>query len=618
MEFQKIKNKTIHGKWLLTRLVAVFFICFLMVASAIFIFEGYYQGKIYPGVSVAGINMSGKTFEEVQTILKEKTDNILNQGLVYDYRGKTLKVDPVVVSTVDIDFSYEILHFDLAKMTKTIEQAGREHGWFDNTYEQGKIFFQGKIVPVQFELNEEELQTILADYFNLYERQPKNANVRVKEKTTIEVVPEKLGRVFDYENIIKETGNNVRKLDGQQMALKLVTRYPKVDKDEAEIFLPKVKAVIDNEPYTLIYGDKKWELGWEDFVEWFEFLEKDGTATFGLDQEEIMLYLESIAKEVEVEAQDAKFALEEGRVKEFQPSREGINLQLIETAQEVSTVLLASEKKDIELVVEIVSPNVATESINDLGIKEIIGVGESNFAWSPPNRRHNIANGADTLNGILIPPDEEFSIIQALGNIDGAHGYLPEMVIKGNRTVPEYGGGLCQIGTTMFRVALNTGLPITERRNHSYRVSYYEPAGTDATIYGPHPDVRFINDTDHHILVTTEVDGDNLAFTMWGTSDDREVVLDPYPPLIYNITSPGATRVIETPDLAPGQEKWLERSHKGADTKFTQIVTHSDGEIKEKVFESHYRAWPAMKLVGVAPVEESGEGEDGGVEGGSE
>ena len=96
-------------------------------------------------------------------------------------------------------------------------------------------------------------------------------------------------------------------------------------------------------------------------------------------------------------------------------------------------------------------------------------------------------------------------------------GWLPELVIKGNKTVPELGGGLCQIGTTLFRAILASGLPITERQSHSYRVRYYEPAGADATIYEPRPDFRFVNDTGNYLLINGYVEGDEVTFEVWGT-----------------------------------------------------------------------------------------------------
>jgi vancomycin resistance protein YoaR len=234
---------------------------------------------------------------------------------------------------------------------------------------------------------------------------------------------------------------------------------------------------------------------------------------------------------------------------------------------------------------------------NLLGIRERLGVGTSNFKGSPKNRRHNIATGAAKLNGIIIPQGEEFSLVKALGEIDETTGYLPELVIKGDRTIPEFGGGLCQIGTTVFRAALAAGFPILERQSHSYRVRYYEPAGTDATIYPPKPDFRFKNDTPAAVVLFTRIEGDDLFFEFWGTSDGRKAARTD--PKIFNITKPPAMKTIETEDLPPGKKKCTEVAHDGADTVFTYTVTMADGSKREQVFRSHYKPWQAVCLIGV-------------------
>jgi vancomycin resistance protein YoaR len=153
-------------------------------------------------------------------------------------------------------------------------------------------------------------------------------------------------------------------------------------------------------------------------------------------------------------------------------------------------------------------------------------------------------------------------------------------------------------------VALNTGLPITERQNHSYRVSYYEPAGTDATIYDPNPDLKFVNDTGRYILFLTKIEGDNLIFEFWGTKDGRQVEQFPDPPKIYDIKIPAAAKIIETTDLPVGQKKCTERAHKGATTEFTYRVTYPSGEIKTKLFKSVYVPWQEVCLVGVEKIVE--------------
>jgi len=172
-------------------------------------------------------------------------------------------------------------------------------------------------------------------------------------------------------------------------------------------------------------------------------------------------------------------------------------------------------------------------------------------------------------------------------------------VIKGNEIKLEVGGGMCQIGTTLFRMAMNSGLDITERRNHSYRVVYYEPAGTDATIYDPAPDYKFINDTKNYVLIQTRIEGDDLYFDFWGTNDGRQPQQSD--PVIYNIVSPGPKQFIETEDLKPGETKCVESAHNGADAYFDYTVTYADGTLKERRFPSHYIPWPAKCLVGIEP-----------------
>ena len=246
-------------------------------------------------------------------------------------------------------------------------------------------------------------------------------------------------------------------------------------------------------------------------------------------------------------------------------------------------------------------------SAAELGIIELIGTATTPLTGSPQNRRYNIANGAKFLTGILIPPNEEFSTLKSLGTIDNSTGYLPELVIKGDRTIPEFGGGLCQVSTTLFRATLNAGLPITARQNHSYRVSYYEKdaagntigPGLDATIYNPAPDFRFKNDTGHTVLIEGYVEGDLITFNFYGTRDGRSSAIDG--PHLLSSSPAGEPIYAETDTLEPGVTKQIERAHAGGSATATYTVTYPDGSENKQVFESYYRPWPARYLVGADP-----------------
>ena len=325
--------------------------------------------------------------------------------------------------------------------------------------------------------------------------------------------------------------------------------------------------------------------------------EEKSLVVVDFNEDKLKDYLYTLSKEIDQEAIEALFEEKEGRVTKFQKEQEGRKIAYQKNIETFKTDLLIQQKKELELIVYKDIPKNKLENLNDYGIKEIVGIGESDFSGSPANRRYNIQTGANTLEGILIPPNTEFSLITTLGEIDAESGYKPELVIKDNRTIAEYGGGLCQIGTTTFRAALGSGLPITERRNHSYRVSYYEPAGTDATIYMSKPDLMFLNDTKNHIMIHTIIDGDNLLFEFWGTKDNRKVTMTD--PIVSNQTAPPPTRFVETLDLAPGKKRCTEHAHYGATAMFTYTVVYPNEEIKEVDFKSYYKPWQEVCLIGV-------------------
>ena len=148
-------------------------------------------------------------------------------------------------------------------------------------------------------------------------------------------------------------------------------------------------------------------------------------------------------------------------------------------------------------------------------------------------------------------------------------------------------------------MALNTGLPIIERKNHSYVVSYYNyngKPGVDATIYDPSPDFKFKNDTGNWMLIQTNIDGNDIYFDMWGTSDGRKGYF--LEPENYDFISAPPTQEIETDELEPGQRDCTEKAHNGVSAKFDYIIELPDGTEKIETFYSKYKALPAICKVG--------------------
>ena len=289
------------------------------------------------------------------------------------------------------------------------------------------------------------------------------------------------------------------------------------------------------------------------------------SSLFILDTASVEKFVENLSQKIDKDPEDAKFKIENGKVSAFSLNQKGIALNKEKSLEILIDYLESRDKKtEIALPYDLIDPEVSIDSIDSMGIASLIGEGRSNFKGSPKNRVFNIKVASNRFDGILIKPKEEFSFVKTLGEVDGEHGYLPELVIKKDKTEPEFGGGICQVSTTAFRAAINSGLEITARRNHAYPVSYYNPQGMDATVYVPKPDLRFINNTPGYILIQVKIEGTELVFYFYGADDGRKV----------NIIGPKIT----------------ERNSDGSmKTTFTQQVYSKDGDIvREDVFKSSY------------------------------
>lgn len=618
-------------KWLLS-IAITFFILLSAFSAGAFFYKKKYERQIYPGVKIGSLDLSGASKEEAEIKIRQIADALSNNGIAFYFNDIRVNISPILSSATDSALTKEILRYDEKDMLNAAYDFGRtEKTIGENFSTQLNSLIYGKNILPAYDLNREELVSALKDNFSEFEKPAQNAKIEISEKYEITIESEKSGYSFNYAAAITEFSNSVDKFDKEKIIIPLekIEDEPVIKKRDSFEAVERAKKLLDEAPFALIYDNHKWTIEKGGLKDWIALdsaqsrrqlsskesagasrrtgelspaTESPELAGITLDKEKVIAYLKDIAPKIDIAPQNAKFEIKDGKVAEFQTSHDGLELDLEKNYEYIRSNMLDYNEKEINLIVKVAKANVTTANINNLGIREIIGIGKSNFKGSPNNRRRNIKTGAASLNGLLIAPEENFSLVSALGEIDGEHGYLPELVIKGNKTIPEYGGGLCQIGTTLFRAALDTGLPITERRNHSYRVSYYEPAGTDATIYNPRPDMRFINDTGHHILIQTRIEGDDLIFEFWGTKDGRVVEKDDTP-RIFNIVKPGPAKIVETEDLAPGEKKCAETSHNGADAEFSYTVTYPNGEVKEELFKSHYKPWQAVCLVGIEKTE---------------
>ncbi len=581
------------------------------------VLHAHYNERILPNTFVGPIDLGGLTKQEAQDVLETWQQQWWSNQLQYsvqDEQGRELtsiSFFPLIVIDAGEGNSQEFIWYDVPAMVDQAYMRGKASSLFSQFVREMNFGHKITLQPV-VEIDETQLEEVLALELASFETLPVNAELDWRNATSEpKVVSEQQGNIFDYQKAIADTREQLIAMEIGEVVIHRKAAMPEIDAEHAQKALASIDSVKEQFPLTLVYQDpvidleRSWTVHWNDIYKSIQ----------PLPGEEMVLGLahtidsvwEDIEEEVNAEAENARFEIDEEtkKVQQFQTSSSGYMLQREETLNNINQALKDLQEESIKLAVQTISPEVKTAEVNDLGITEILGVGYSSFAGSPRNRVHNIRVGVEKLNGLLIAPDETFSLLAALRPFTLSGGYLPELVIKGDKITPEIGGGLCQIGSTTFRAAMKAGLDIVERRNHSLVVNYYNDPrngkpGTDATIYDSSPDFKFANDTGNYILLKTEMNAatGDLWFTFWGASDGRKA--DYSEPVVHNWVGAGPTKYIDSTDLAPGEQK-CQGAHPGASTSFTYTVERPDGTLEEEVFSSSYRPLPTICLVGVDP-----------------
>ncbi len=555
----------------------------------------YFENRVLPKTKVAGIDVSGLPQKEAYNLIKTRFTPYQKLYLVTEDKKFDLELS-------ELEFSY-----NFESTLKSILTNNRSPNLITNSLNIVESFFNEKNFPLVFTMNEKKLE----EYLQV-----------VSDSTQIK--PIYPGVSYEEGEILVERGSPGRKLNKNQTKTNIyeaLSRFksPSIDlefeiinsqiSEEEAVFLENKAKKLIGKSITLLSQDKNFTLEDKKLLSLID-VKKDYSL------QKILQYItKEVSPNINQDPQNAvfKFVVSNsggGRVVEFKPHKEGlkVNEELLsnEILKTLNALEVSSEKSlSIQIPVEVTLPQITSEKVNNLGINELLGRGVSRFTGSIPSRVHNISLAASRLNGILVPPGETFSFNENLGDVSVYTGYKQAYIIKDGRTVLGDGGGVCQVSTTLFRAVLDAGLPIIERRAHSYRVYYYEqdsPPGLDATVYAPTTDFKFKNDTPQHILIQTQVDTktSTLTFEIYGTKDGRKVTVSK--PIIQSSTPPPPDLYIDDPNLPAGTIKQIDYKAWGAKVSFDYKVEKEGKIIFEKTFVSNYRPWQAVFLRGTGSI----------------
>lgn len=603
----KAINKTDTKRSLLAPKIAgvIFLVLVLSFVGAFLAYAKEFESVVLPNTFLLDQDISKLNKDQ----LKEKVNKISEEKKLNE-----LKI-------VFEDRSWEMKFSDVGWSLKSDQIAEEAYGYghSDNNFINFINLALSRVgkrnIKPQFDFNESQTTSWVLGVNSQIGTPKREANIQVKNKKA-KIIEPSSGKEIDHIFVNGEIYKRLSLEKAGDIGVALVESTPIISREEAEALSDKAIDLSSQEIKLIGPGA---ETTWSqntigNIIEIKKDEEKSGflnkptysDAYVSFSENKILSLLENESENLNIEPVEARFTVVNGEVTIQSPSKDGTIVDLGIAPKQIIKSLQDGKEKTIKLPVKTQGASIQARVPSDIakfGIKELIGTGSTTFNGSSSNRVHNIKVGTKAVSGVLLKPGDEFSTTGQLGKIDASTGYLQELVIKENKTIPEFGGGLCQVATTLFRAALNSGLKITERHNHAYRVSYYEPpVGMDATIYSPSPDFKFVNDTESYILIQGRVEGYKAIFDFYGTKDGREIeISNPY---VYDERPAPEPIYIDDPSLAPGEEKRIDRAHSGAKASFTYKVKKDGRLISDQKFNSSYVPWPAKYLRGPAQAEE--------------
>lgn len=587
---------------LITMMISGLTLFFVTVLGFSGFYQLWYSGRILPGVSIAGLDISG--------LAPDSAALKLSQDMSFPYTGKILFRDGEKIWLAN---PAELgLIINSGGSVQAAFQVGRSGGLFDRIASQVKSWRDGLDLPlvilldqrvtyaylqkIAAEIDQPEIEADLA--LNGTQVIAKNGRVGrlLNVDMTLALLTAQLQSFSDGEVplVIEEINPIIMEVDAQADTLRRLLSSPLV------LTIPNAQL---NDPGP-------WEIGPDEIANMLRIdrLNTGESAQFviSIDDSRLIPILEDIGTSFQGESQNARFIFNDDtrQLELLQSAIIGKTLDLETTLETIKQQVLNGEH-EISVVVNLDPPLVGDDAqAQILGITELVSTGITYFWGSSEERIQNIQTASSRFHGLLVAPGEVFSMGGALGDVSLENGYTEAMIIYDNRTIKGVGGGVCQVSTTLFRTVFLGGFPVVERYPHAYRVGYYEQlssgahdnklAGLDATVYVPLVDFKFTNDTPYWLLMETyvNVSARRLTWKFYSTNDGRSVEWNTSGP--QNVVPAPEPIFNRNTELGVNEIKQVDWSADGATVNVNRTVFKNGQIYFEDRFYTAYSPWQAI------------------------
>jgi vancomycin resistance protein YoaR len=576
---------------------------FALFAIAVVLLPGIYarlyDGLIFPGVAVGGVDVSGLSPAQAANLLVHRLD--------YPNRGKIVLQEANNLWTAtpgDLG-----LFLDAQTTALAAYNMGRTGSLSERLADQWRAWSSGVNLSPWFVFDERIAQHYMAGIAQQVDEPIIEASLGVNG-VEVEVHSGQVGRSLDVDAALASLDAQMKTMTDGLVPLVVNETPPVILDATAQANLARQ---ILSAPLTLqLPNPEEGDPGPWTFepVVLAQMLSIQRVKTdtgevyqVGVSPDVLRGFLQNLAPQLSRSPQNARFIFNDDtrKLEVIQPAVIGRGLDVDASLAQINQQLLAGQH-NINLVMQTTSPPATNDTTAEsLGITELVSSYTSYFYGSDAARIQNIATAASRFHGLLVAPGETFSMAAALGDVSLDTGYAEALIIYGDRTIKGVGGGVCQVATTFFRTVFFGGYQVDVRWPHAYRVKYYEQttsggynedlAGLDATVFAPEVDFAFTNDSPYWLLMETYPTKTSLTWKFYSTSDGRTV--DWTTSGLQNIVKPPDPLYTENPDLSKGEIKQVDWAVDGADVSVTRTVTRDGTVIHDDIFNTHYIAWQA-------------------------
>jgi vancomycin resistance protein YoaR len=586
---------------ILAALLGGLLLFFLSIAAVTSGYQLFYSGYIFPGISVAGVDISGLAPEEAALRL--------NQSLNYPYSGQILFREgekawlaaPAQLGMV----------FDVGASVQSAYRVGRNGGLFGNLAAQVYAWQGGvdlsPVILFDQRVAYDYLQSIAAQI----DKPVIEASLTI-QGAQVSDTPGQVGRLLNVDTTLLNLTAQLQSFRDGEVPLVVEDQAPQIL--DASAAAATARQILST-PLTLGIPDMQggdpgpWVVDVQTLTNMLLFTRVPSVSgeqyRISLDATVLQPFLEGIAASLDRGFEDARFTFNDDtrQLDLIQPAVIGRSLDVEATLAAIQEKALQGEH-NVPLVLIYTQPDVGSDATAEsLGITGLVSQESTYFRGSSSERIQNIQAASARFHGLLIAPGQTFSMAEALGDISLENGFAEALIISNGRTIKGVGGGVCQVSTTLFRTVFFGGYPIVERYPHAYRVGYYEQsaytydsnmAGLDATVFVPLVDFKFTNDTPYWLLMETYVNvgARRLTWKFYSTNDGRTVEWHTTGP--QDVVPAPDPLFQENSDLEPGEMKQVDWSADGANVTVTRIVWRGGQVLYNDTITTHYTAWQAV------------------------